>query len=325
VVDVHEEAPEMSRIMLALAAIVAAGSTLVAAPAATGRAKPHPPAWTLPGHGGFAFGFGSAWIAGGGDLLKIDPRTNRITATISGTGAWPIARPDGIWTLESSALDRIDPTHNKIVARIPLPSTGAMAYGFGSFWITSSDGTVIRVAPTAHKVVATIQIQSTPNWSPQIATGAGAVWVASADSNEIVKINPHTNRIASKTPIPHSDSLLTVAVGYGSVWAHQNAGANGRGVLYRINPTSGAMLSRLIASKPVGGQYGGTDIALGAGSLWVANGNGTVSKITRDGTRILRSILMPLDTEFIATALGSLWIQDDNGQTARIPLTRFAT
>ena len=150
------------------------------------------------------------------------------------------------------------------------------------------------------------------------------MWVASADNHEIVRIDPQANTVVSRTPVGDVDSLLTVGAGYGSVWAHQNAAANGRGLVYRIDPATGNVLSTLKASKPAGGRYGGTNISLAAGSVWVGNGNGTVSRITQDGSRVVRSVATPFLTEFIAVGLNSVWIQSDRGQTARIPLTKFA-
>jgi hypothetical protein len=128
----------------------------------------------------------------------------------------------------------------------------------------------------------------------------------------------------STTPVDSVDSLLTVGVAYGSVWAHQNAADQGRGVLYRIDPATGKALSTLTASHGAGGLYGGTDIAFGAGSVWVGNGNGTVSRITRDGSKVVRAVATPFLAEFIAVGLGSVWIQSDSGQAARVALSKFA-
>jgi streptogramin lyase len=315
---------------LLLALLLAIAGALLGSSAGAGSSqgaprKTHTPAWSLPGKGGFAFGFGSAWIAGGGEMLRINPSTNRVTARIANAGSWPIARPDGIWTIESSALDRIDPAQNKVVTRIKIPSTGSLAYGFGSFWVAAVDGSVRRIDPVAETIVATIPVQDAANWSPQITTGDGAVWVASADKNEIVKIDPTTNTVASTTPIGHVDSLLTVGDAFGSVWAHQNAAKQGRGLLYRIDPTTGTVLSTLTTSSKPGGQYGGTQIVSGAGSVWVGNANGTVSRIAADGSRVIRSVETPILTEFIALGDRSLWVQDDHGNTLRLPLTKFTS
>jgi hypothetical protein len=69
------------------------------------------------------------------------------------------------------------------------------------------------------------------------------------------------------------------------VWAHQNAAANGRGLLDRIDPATGNVLSTLTTSTTPGGKYGGTEIAFGAGSIWTGNANGTVSRSPRTPPR----------------------------------------
>jgi hypothetical protein len=311
-------------LFLALAAAaIGVGSSPAARPRP--RPRPHPPAWQLAGPGGFAFGFGSAWIAGRDAVLRVNPRTNRVLARIASGGRWPIATADGIWIEENGALDRIDPARNRVVVRIPLPSSGSVAYGFGSFWVTTGDGSLLRVDPAAKQVVATIPVQGPVDWELQVAAGADGVYVASADKHEVVKVDASTNAIAWTAPVGGDDSLLTVGAWGAGVWAHENAGGGGRGLLFRLDPATGKVLSTLTTSTAPGGDYGGTDIAFGGNYIWTANGNGTVSRISGDGSRVLRAVKTPFATEFLAVALGSVWIQSDGGLSARIPLARFAS
>src|SRR5262249_9080806 len=76
-------------------------------------------------------------------VSRIDPRTNRVSATIPvGRGAYAIAAGDGaVWVTSAidDALWRIDPATNRVVARVPLsgaPRAGAI--GAGGIWVTAA-------------------------------------------------------------------------------------------------------------------------------------------------------------------------------------------
>ena len=75
---------------------------------------------------GIAFGDGSVWVANSldGTVSRIDPATNRVTATIPvGEGPDGIAVGSGaVWVSGefSEAIARIDPAENRVVERIPI-------------------------------------------------------------------------------------------------------------------------------------------------------------------------------------------------------------
>jgi hypothetical protein len=78
-------------------------------------------------------GFGSVWMsdANRGDVLRVDPRTRRVTARIPVGAEVSVAVSDGsVWAIPrqggvaATPLMRIDPRTNTIVARIPMRSPG---------------------------------------------------------------------------------------------------------------------------------------------------------------------------------------------------------
>ena len=84
-------------------------------------------------------------------VSRIDPRTNRIVATIPvGRGPNSIAAGnDAVWVTSAidDALWRIDPRTNRVVARIPLAGVPrAVAVGAGGVWVTTT-----KPAPPAPK------------------------------------------------------------------------------------------------------------------------------------------------------------------------------
>jgi hypothetical protein len=287
------------------------------------------PTWNTGGPGGFAFAFGSAWIAGGDKLLRVDPKTNHVVARIRVPGcAWPVHGADSIWLSQAGQIAKVDPATDSIKKRIAVDTSEAdpLAYGFGSLWVANRDGQLLRVNPATGTTLATIKIQGSADWSPILAAGAGSVWVASGDRHAVIRIDPATNSVsATVTGISHTASLLTVGVGQGAVWAHANAAAGGRGILYRINPAKAKIVGKAVTSHTAGGQYGGTDIAFGARSIWTINGNESVSRIRAKPLRFVNSKTPPMSApNFIGFGYHSVWVQDINsGQAVRIPARRF--
>lgn len=311
---------------LTLSALVIC-ATLGVAQVGSAARKPHRiDSWSLGGPGGFVFGFDSAWIAGGGSLLRVRPGSGHVVGrvTLPRGGGSPVIDGTSIWVSNPTGLDQIDPSSMKVVGHVAVPDAGFLASGFGSLWTLSQGGDVVRVDPNAHAIVARISVQGPVDWAPIIAAGDDGMWVASADNHTVFKIDPSTNTIVERTPVGTSDSLLTVTSAYGSVWVHENAAAGGRGVLYRLDPATGAVVSSLPSSSALGGQYGGTDIAAAGNSLWVSNANGTVSRIAGDGSRVQSSHQLTLPAEWLAVADGFLWFQSDGGQASRVPIHRFA-
>jgi hypothetical protein len=68
-----------------------------------------------------------------------------------------------VWVAGQGALLRIDPQTNRVVATIPTPLTGqyaSIAFGEGAVWVTSgqANGVVYRVDPGANRVTAAIGV-----------------------------------------------------------------------------------------------------------------------------------------------------------------------
>lgn len=313
----------LHRIVLAALLLCTA---LAAAHAGFAAKKPHRvDSWYLGGPGGFAFGFDSAWIAGGGTLLRVSPGSGRVVARVRlpRGGDSPVIQNGSIWMSNAAGVDQFDPSSMKVVGHVAVPDAGFLAAGFGSLWTVTQGGDVVRVDPNTHAVVARVPVQGPVNWAPIIATSENGIWVASADTHTVLKIDPSTNKIVARNTVGTSDSLLTVTAAYGSVWVHENAAAGGRGVLYRLDPATGAVISSLRSSSVAGGQYGGTDIAAAGNSVWVGNASGTVSRIAANGRRIESSHPLALPTEWLAVADGFIWFQSDAGEASRVPISRF--
>ncbi len=64
-------------------------------------------------------------------------------------------------------------------------------------WVTNRfDGTISRIDPDRSEVVEDIPVGLDPRG---IAVGFGSVWVALAGSNQVVRIDPKTNSVTSRS------------------------------------------------------------------------------------------------------------------------------
>jgi hypothetical protein len=140
------------------------------------------------------FAYGAAWatVHGGGQLVRIDPATNRIAARVPLDQATGVVGAFGsIWATGADGVLRIDPATNAVVARVPLPLAGWTAAGEGALWVTSSAG-LSRIDPATNAVTATIAISG--NLGDPAVVG-GRVWVPRVRANRIAIVDPASNAV----------------------------------------------------------------------------------------------------------------------------------
>ncbi len=242
-----------------------------------------------------AVGEGAVWVASNGDnrvsVARIDPRTNKIVATIGGEpnviGSFIAAGMGAVWVGNSderapgtgTSVSRIDPKTNQVVGAPILVggSPQGIVVGAGAVWVAGhNSSTVIRIDPRTNQPVATIQVVSDPHG---IAAGANAVWVANYHSYEVTQIDPQTNQVVG-LPIRLPFAPLMLAPAETGVWVTASTvgefNAPGDDRIARIDPRT----HQVVEILRVGG--GPEHIAVGEGSLWV---------VTHDPDLVLRLAL----------------------------------
>jgi len=182
--------------------------------------------------GAMAIGFGSLWVANCQDLslYRVDLQTARVTAVIptglaDSDGELSIAVGAGsVWLLtdEGGVLSRVDPQNNRVSERIKVsPHSYAVAFGFGSAWITntgrtdSASGFVQRIDPIVSRVVATIQVGPAPRF---LAAGEGGVWTLNQGDGSVTRIDPSSNKVIATIPTGVEGPGGDIATGAGAVW-----------------------------------------------------------------------------------------------------------
>ena len=277
-------------------------------------------------------GFGATWVAAQGALLRIDPQTDRVVATIpvpvSGESASIAFGEEAVWVTSGQAngvVYRVDPATNRVTAAIGVPGGAfGIVVAAGTVWVTQylpeqDPGIVARIDTRSNRLLAPVEV---PNMPGAIRYGLDAIWVTSRFT--VSRIDPHSGAVSQ--PLHRVGDVR--AVGAGSLWGSFANSADDAGV-QRIDPRSG----RVVAAIRI--RYG-VLIAFGLGTLWVAQDAPTITsggnepakmkpgKLYRIDPRSNRVLGRPVPLPGIApTALavgeGAVWVGELDGKT----LTRF--
>ena len=176
------------------------------------------------------FADGSIWAgeASSGSVVRIDPATNKVVATIAtgSAGDTGVVAGDGsIWVGNSTTGDfaRIDPKSNKIVGTIhPAGDVGDLTFTRGAFWSGISDDPS-SVARFDAATGATSWNTSLDGGITNLIVRPDAIWVGflahtASTNGVIVAIDPASGKVVDALSIP-GGQVQALFEGFGSVWA----------------------------------------------------------------------------------------------------------
>jgi DNA-binding SARP family transcriptional activator len=193
------------------------------------------------------------------------------------------------------------------LAAVVLALTG------GSGAVTVKPNSVAAIDPQTGRIEAAVPIGGHPL---AIAVGEGGVWVANADQQTLVRIDPKTKETTS---IGLGTDVADVAVGFGSIWVAGGNGENG-GTLIRIDPRTNAPEAPIdlgtvdpLAPQPV------FLVATGAGSVWITRGN-ELMRIDPD-TNEARPWFRVKRPQGLAAGADAVWVTQANEHVLRIDAT----
>lgn len=224
--------------------------------------------------GGMVNAFGSLWspeCGGTGVLQRIDPKTQKITATInSGLSHSPgaiAASSDSIWLLtdDKTTLARIDPDQNLVVGEIRLmQGCQALTFAEKSIWVACpSRNRVMRIDPVTNVVVNAITVSAQPI---SIAPGAeGSLWVLCKKDGKIDRIDTKTNKVAKTIDLNVPGADGSIAFGEGWLWVTQKGFP-----LTRVDTTLETVVQQFH------GTGGGDALTTSKGALWLSTATGVI-------------------------------------------------
>jgi YVTN family beta-propeller protein len=250
-------------------------------------------------------GAGALWVANLDDqtVTRVDVPSRQAVRTIpiGDTPTGIAAARTGVWVTDGAGdVSKIDPRYDRVAFARPLRASVGFFGGtarpvlaaFGSIWIVSPDGVVLRLDPASGRV-ETVGVGNLPS---AIAAGAGSVWVTNSSEGTVTRIDPAT--LVTKT-VPVGNGPAAVAVNAAGAWV-ANAGDN---ALVRIDTDTNAVAS----TTPVGD--GPAAVVSTSAALWVANSrDGTVMRLDPRSGKVSKTIRLGGAPSALAAADGQVWV-----------------
>lgn len=207
--------------------------------------------------GGIAAGPGALWVRTEDAVLRIDPISGRLAATIRAprsTGLAVAAGGGAVWAVAGTRLYRIDPARNRIAATIDLAPRRLLGVRFaeGAVWVNGPGRpTIVRVAPETHARRQYRVAGRVGSWD----AGFGSLWVGQPAQAAVARIDIATGREVASVPV--GPDPRGIAAGADAVWVAADDG------LWRIDPATdepeyldlhGAPAASLAAPFPAAGR-----------------------------------------------------------------------
>jgi outer membrane protein assembly factor BamB len=279
------------------------------------------------GHGGgpLVFDAGSLWVGGwrDGQVVRVDPRSNRVVARFPAGGPNPAGLAVGAGTIwvahpDTDEVVRLDPGTSRVVARIqldPLPfQVGAgdrrflpslVAVGAGAGWVATGRGAVARIDLASNRVVAVIKLS--PRLPAGLAVAGGSVWVA-AGGDGVARIEAATNRLLEIIRLDFYAER--VAVGGGAIWVGgptTDPIVEIAGAVARIDADTGRVQEIVPTGLPVG-------LAAAADTVLITEPDavGGALECVQPGATSAGMTLQPALGELVVGG-GAVWVADRRG------------
>ncbi len=254
--------------------------------------------------------FGSVWVSALDAIIRLDPSSRAVTATIPTTGAPTSLVPaDGaLWAVipDRGVVVRIDPATNRITGTIATGShSTAIAVLEGRLWVASETRpSIARYEESSGRLVGSVSIG---HGAVGLLAVGSSIWAATASG--LVELSGSTGKVTATVPGP----CCQLAFGDATLWV-----SDGGLRLWRIDQTAGR--ADALAAP---GDYSGS-LAAGDGALWAFDGlDLTLERIDpRDTTTYAKtdlSALVPPGTSnpytsgtwapAIAVGSGGVWMR----------------
>ncbi len=224
-----------------------------------------------------------------------------------------------VWveTHRSNTLYRIDPSTNRVIARIDVGDhDGAIGVAFGRLWLTPGGQSTQAVAvdPKTNQVVGSFQ-----GTCCMMAFAGGSVWapVDTGSPGRIARFDPKTYKPIKTIKV--GSSPLFVLYAHGAIWVVND----GDGTVSRIEPATNKVVTTFSAGVP---NAGGNWPVYAFGSLWLHAGSTShaLFKIN-PRTNSVQKLRVPGEQTLsqrqdinIAVGAGSLWVRTADDVVSRI-------
>jgi YVTN family beta-propeller protein len=259
-------------------------------------------------------GDGPVEPAAKGRLVRIDPATNTVSASIAtGDGPNGVAiNGDDVWIVDRAdgTLWRIDARTNQVVQRSSAHGTPA-DIAIGGDWVLVANGALEANVAAFEATTGTLdQLKNLPGGfaSPQLAAGPEGIWVATGDRH-VGRMRFLTSERDPLTFIPpptdeYGDAAFSgAALGEGAVWV---VGDLQEPRLWKLDPVSGRIRVTVELPSPP------KDVAVGEGAVWVTSQlDDTLTRIDPKTGAISARVAVGRGAAGVVVAAGSVWVANE--------------
>ncbi len=265
---------------------------------------------------------GTVWVEvsflGGKDLVRIDPRTNLITARVPGVMGEAF-RGDELWAMRTAEpgrcclpapLVQLDPLTGAVLRTIDGVEGISLVIDGDTAW-TLNGTTLLRVDLRRGELVATVELGAPTRSAAAVVVG-DAVWVPT--NAGLKKVAVATNTVVATTDVP-GQTIDYITSGDGSVWGVLHPSGN----IVQIDGDSATVAKQIELPRQTGGVWGGLTVS--DGYVWAAAPGG-VAHIDAVSGRVSEVIPLPWDIYVGVTTLdGELWVTlEDASSVVRFPM-----
>ena len=255
-------------------------------------------------------------------VLRIDPATNKIVATVkvSGEACSGLAFGFGsIWVPicgEKPELVRIDGAKNTVSGTLPIAPAapeGGIATSDDSVWmVTDKNGTLNRIDPSTNSVRQRISI---PSGSYNPVFSDGIVWITGVDSSVLTAVDADSGKVLESVAVGLKPRFL--AAGVGSIWTLNQ----GDGTVSRVDERN----RKVTATIRVGIPGPGGDIGYGGESVWPTVFGVPLTRVNASTNKVIRQWVGE-GGDSLRVGFDSIWITDyKRGLLERISIQQLLT
>jgi streptogramin lyase len=173
------------------------------------------------------WGFGSAWVSNSSDGTVSRVTGARVVKTIKvGVEPNGLSAIGGfVWVTDHTAgkLLRLDPRTNRVTGSVALPGADWVTGYRGSLYVSQETNVVTRVDPDTLAVTGRVRVKRNPLGSAIVGT---RLWVPCIDGGVVVVVDPRTMKVVRTLPagpgpivvLPVSDSVWISHTTGNTVW-----------------------------------------------------------------------------------------------------------
>jgi class 3 adenylate cyclase/DNA-binding beta-propeller fold protein YncE len=253
-------------------------------------------------------GEGAVWVAGGRCLCRIDPATGEARNVYSRNLARSFDRMvlglRAIWLSGVTGLGRphvigLDPVTLEVVVEtepleVATTFSASVATGGGSVWLGFRHQ-LHEFDPQTGDPRGSYTLDVTVDG---LVTAGDDLWIIDELGQALLRFDTDSGRIRQRVKLSVAPDEVAVEPD-GTLWVLDELG----GTLTRIDPGDQADAAVSVGTAP-------TDVAVGAGHVWIADGDGSAKEIDPITLEVLRAVDLPGEPDQISVdpRTGDVWV-----------------